>query len=305
MKKILITGASGYIGSNLVQYLKDFSKQQETGYLVDTLSLRKPEWEKTDFTGYDSVIHLAGKAHADISHMTESEQAEYYAVNCDLATRVAERAKEAEVAQFIYMSSVIVYGDSAPVGERRHITKDTEPAPSNFYGDSKRRAEQKLQELADAHFQVALVRSPMVYGPGSKGNFPMLLKMAKRLPIFPDIANERSMIYIGNLTEFLRLLAESKEGGIFLPQNNVYASTTELVSRMAKTLGRKIHCLKILNPAVRLGAAFPGKVGKLVNKAFGSLTIEQGLTGNITGYQIYSLQESIDASVRETSKEQG
>ena len=297
MKRLLIVGASGYIGKNLERYLNNYSGGNQNRYKVETLSLRDRAWEEKDFSGYDSVIHLVGKAHADISRMSEEEQQEYYAVNCDLAVKVASIAKNAGVSQFIYMSSVIVYGDSAGVGKQKHITENTEPAPSNFYGDSKWKAEQELQKLADEHFHIAFVRSPMVYGPESKGNFPMLLKFARRLPVFPKVQNQRSMIYIGNLTEFLRLLAESGLGGIFLPQNASYISTAELVEMIGEAQGRRIHCLRILNLPVLLAGVIPGKVGKMVNKAFGSLTIEQGLTGDIGDYRIYSWEESIRESV--------
>ena len=350
IRKILITGASGYIGSNVIRYLQEYnelhnissacaqkaeSSQRQTEtvqagtpqslttlYQIDTLSLRETDWEEYDFSGYTCVLHLAGKAHADIDKLSEAEKQEYYKVNCDLAVRVAGMAKAAGVPQFIYMSSVIVYGDSAGVGYTKHITAATEPTPANFYGDSKWQAEQELVKLADwkawdgtvgravagekvhcdrnvqdGGFQVAIVRSPMVYGQGSKGNFPMLVKIAERTPIFPKIQNERSMIYIENLTEFLRLLIDSGQGGIYLPQNAEYTTTAEMVHRIGACKGKHIHLMGVMNPFVRLAGACPGKVGKLANKAFGSLTIEQGLTGDITGYQRYSVEESIERSV--------
>ena len=298
MKRILITGASGYIGTHMRQYLAQFMDAGEAAYQVDTLSLRKEGWENHDFTGYDSVLHLAGKAHADISRLSEEARREYKKVNCELAVRAGMLAREAGVPQFIYMSSVIVYGDSARVGKTKHITASTQPAPSNFYGDSKWQAEQGLCELKDAGFQVACVRSPMVYGPRSKGNFPMLVKLAEKLPCFPKIQNERSMIYIDNLTEFLRQLIESGRGGVYLPQNAEYATTAMLVERIAAHKGRKLLITRLLNPFVFLTSVVPGRVGALTNKAFGSLTIEQGLTGEIEDYRICDLEESLVRSLQ-------
>ena len=90
---------------------------------------------------------MTGKAHADIGNLTEEEKQEYYTVNCDLACEAAKKAAEDGAGQYIYLSSIIVYGDSSNGGGAVHITKDTKPAPSNFYGDSKWQAEQKLQAL--------------------------------------------------------------------------------------------------------------------------------------------------------------
>lgn len=310
MKRVLITGAGGYIGTNVRHFLEEYNTSLgRVRYQVDGLSLRDSDWENHDFAGYDTVLHLAGKAHADIAGLSEEEQKEYYKINCDLAVRVAGKAKREGVPQFIYLSSVIVYGDSAPVGKAKHITKELLPAPTNFYGDSKWQAEQKLNALAEEktngtsndadgqRFCVAIVRSPMVYGAGSKGNFPLLIRLAQRTPLFPEISNERSMIYIENLAEFLRLLIESGEGGIYLPQNASYVTTAQMVEKIGGALGKKIFLTKLLNPFVRLAALLPGKVGKMANKAFGSLTIEQGMTGEISGYRIVDLEESIRKSV--------
>ncbi|MBR1930209.1 MAG: NAD-dependent epimerase/dehydratase family protein [Lachnospiraceae bacterium] len=312
MKKILITGAGGYIGTNMIRFLQEFNRQTgasaapDACYLVDTLSLRGNGWESFDFAGYDSVLHLAGKAHADIGGLSKAEQQAYYEINCNLAVRTAAKAKAAGVPQFIYMSSVIVYGDSAGVGKNKHITADTQPSPANFYGDSKWQAERKLCELeqeSQGDFRVAIVRSPMVYGAGSKGNFPMLVKLAAKTPVFPDIHNERSMIYIENLTEFLRLLIESGQGGVFLPQNEAYVTTARMVQAIGGALGRQIRLTKLLKLPVRIASAMPGKLGNMANKAFGSLTVEQGLTGELTGYQICDLEESIRRSVEHGKNE--
>ena len=300
MKKILITGASGYIGSAMTHFLEEYNASSgEKCYLAEGISLRGEEWEKKDFSEYDCILHLAGKAHADIGGLSEEQQKEYYEINCDLAVRVARKAKQQGVPQFIYMSSVIVYGDSAAVGKTKHITEETIPRPSNFYGDSKWKAEQELNALTgegDA-FRVAIVRPPMVYGPGSKGNFRLLLNLARKTPCFPSLKNERSMIYIDNLTEFLRLLIESGEGGIYLPQNESYVTTAQMVSLIGEALEKKIFLCGFFNPFVRLLSLIPGKMGGMVNKAFGSLTIEQGLTGDIVAYRIVDMEESVRRSV--------
>ena len=138
----------------------------------------------------------------------------------------------------------------------------------------------------------------MVYGRDSKGNFPLLVKLADKLPFFPDIGNERSMIYVDNLAEFLRRLIDGGQGGVYLPQNAEYVSTSLMVKCIGESKGKEIHLIKLLNPFVKLASRMPGKLGGMINKAFGSLTIDRETgTGDITGYQIYNLTESIRRSI--------
>lgn len=299
MKKILITGANSYIGNSIKRYFASYQAGHKAErWLTDTVSLRDGAWEQADFSGYDTILHMAGIAHADIGRVSEETKETYYRVNCDLAVRTAKKAQMEGVKQFVYMSSVIVYGDSAPVGKQKNITENTEPAPANFYGDSKYQAELKLRELQTEAFRVAIVRAPMIYGKGSRGNFPMLLKLAKKTPVFPKIQNQRSMLYVENLAEFLRLLTEAGIGGTFFPQNKEYVTTAEMVSLMGEALGRRVRLWRLINPPVKLAAKMPGRLGGMARKAFGSLTIDRELSNReITGYQIFSLEESIRRSI--------
>ncbi len=294
MKKILITGKDSYIGTNVEKYLLNYNANGSgEEYQIDTISQQDRSWEEYDFSTYDVVFDVTGVAHADIDKVTEEEKKTYFEINCDLAVKTAEKAKTEGVKQFIYMSSIIVYGDSAPVGRRKRITRKTEPNPINFYGESKWRAEQKLRPLEDEQFKIAILRSPLIYGKGSRGNYSLLEKLADKTPMFPGIRNERSMIYIENFCEFLRLLVESGRGGLFFPQNKEYSSTSDMVKQIAKSKGRKIWVTRILNPLVYCLACMPGKIGRLTNKAFGSLSYEQEMSLDPEGYQIYNQQESI------------
>ena len=306
MKRILITGINSYIGNSLERYLTMYQKEHnEAAWQIDRISLRDGTWKQVSFVGYDTIFHVAGIAHADIGKVSEEAKAMYYHINCDMAEQAAAKAKAEGVKQFIYMSSVIVYGDSAPVGKRKHITAMTKPDPANFYGDSKYQAELKLQKLQADDFQIAVIRAPMIYGKGSKGNFPMLVRLAAKTCVFPNIQNERSMLYVENLAEFTRRLIEAGIGGIFFPQNAEYVTTAEMVRLIGEMLGRKVRLWRILNPFVVLSSKTPGKIGRLTNKAFGSLTIDTELSSidknhsspNITDYQVYSLKESIKRSV--------
>lgn len=115
------------------------------------------------------------------------------------------------------MSSAVVYGESASIGKSKVINKDTVPSPANFYGASKLQAENGILPLQDENFNVVILRPPTIYGKGSKGNYLVLSKFAKKLPIFPYIKNERSMLYVENLCEFICLMVENEEYGIFYP----------------------------------------------------------------------------------------
>ena len=307
MKRILITGENGYIGNAVIEYLEAYQrKDAEKTWRIRRISLRDDAWRQSSFAGYDTILHLAGIAHADIGRVSEETKAMYYRVNGDLAAQGAAKARAEGVKQFVYMSSVIVYGDSAPVGKQKQITASSAPDPSNFYGDSKYQAELKLEKMRTNTFQVAIIRSPMVYGKGSKGNFPTLVKLASRMPVFPSLENQRSMIYVENLAEFIRLLVEAGIGGVFFPQDEEYVSTVRMVELIGAIFGRKIRFWKFLNPFVKLASKLGGKIGALTDKAFGSLTIDQELSQRkIAGYRIYSLEEGVKRSVERDASHEG
>ena len=270
MKKILITGANSYIGTSIERYLAQWPQQ----YQVDTVDMVDGSWSERSFAGYDAVFHVAGIAHSDTGNVSEERKALYYKVNTDLTVETAKKAKAEGVGQFIFMSSAIVYGDSAPIGQQKVITADTPLAPANFYGDSKVQAEKGILPLNDDDFHVVVLRPPMIYGPGSKGNYPVLSKLAQKLPVFPKVANQRSMLYIGNLAEFVRLMIENREQGIFWPQNGEYSNTTELVRLIANAQGKNILIVPGLGWALKL----LGHATGLVNKAFGSLSYDMELS---------------------------
>lgn len=289
-KSILITGANSYIGESFEAYAKIHYPKLR----IDTVDMMNRSWRKFDFSSYDAVFHVAGIAHADIGSVGKKEKARYYAVNRDLAVETARIAKKSGVKQFVFMSSIIVYGDSAPYGKEKVIDEFTLPSPANFYGDSKWQADQGVRKLGDDSFHVAVLRPPMIYGRGSKGNYPVLAKLAKRLPVFPHVNNQRSMLYIDNLCEFLCLLVLSGEGGVYFPQNAQYSATSELVRMIALAGGRKIHTTKILNGVLALASHMPGKIGTLADKAFGNIIYDQRISQyDGLHYQMYGLEKSI------------
>ena len=292
MKRILITGAGSYIGTNVENYLNKYNAALgKAHYVVDTLSQLEESWRNVSFASYDAIFHVTGIAHADTSKVSEETKALYYRVNCDLAVETAQKAAAEGVKQFIYMSSIIVYGESAPVGGTRRITANTEPAPANFYGDSKLQAERGLSKVEG--IKMVILRPPFIYGKGSKGNYPLLSKLARKLPFFPTIQNERSMLYVENLCEFVRVMIEQEREGIVFPQNSQYTSTSDMVMQIAAVHDKKMLGLGVLNPIVTLLSRVPGKVGRIVNKAFGSLSYDMSMSDIGADYQVYSLAESI------------
>ena len=301
MKKVLITGANSYIGTSFETWIKENHDSIET----DTQDMIGDAWKTRDFSRYTAVFHVAGIAHADVGNATEQEKQLYYKVNTDLTIACAKKAKAEGVKQFIFMSSIIVYGESAGMGKRRVITKDTLPEPANFYGNSKLKAEEGLLKLADESFKVVILRPPMIYGKGSKGNYPLLAKMAKTLPFFPDVQNERSMLYIGNLCKFISLMIENEENGIFFPQNAEYVRTSDMVREIAEAHGRKIYLTRVFNPMLKLlgngvdksnrgnNDGTGCKICSIVNKAFGSLVYEKSMSEYKEMYQVYNYKQSI------------
>ena len=252
--KILITGAGSYIGMCFEEYMKNFPD-----YQVDTLDMLDENWGNKDFSSYDSIYHVAGIAHRK---ETEENAHLYYEVNRDLVLKVAEKAKKENVKQFVFLSSMSVYGVEEGV-----ITKDTPPAPKSNYGKSKIEAEELLEKLRSDDFKIAVMRPPMVYGDGCKGNYQMLVKFAKMLPVFPDYENKRSMIHVDNLSRFVKNLIDENKDGLFFPQDENYVCTCKMVKEIGNGMGKNIKLLKIMNPAVSILKKFTTQ-GK---KAFGDL----------------------------------
>ena len=294
-KKVLITGKDSYIGQAFLAYAQ---KYYLNNLDIEELDVIGDQWKEKDFSCYDVVYHVAGIAHADVGNVSDETRKKYYMVNTDLAVEVAQKAKEDGVKEFIFMSSMIIYGESAPYGNAKIITKNTIPTPANFYGDSKLQADVAVRNLADDNFKVIVLRPPMIYGKESKGNYPILAKLAKILPVFPDADNQRSMLYIENLCELLCqliLIREIKQNAtVLIPQNAEWTKTSDMVEEIARANGKRSIKLKLLRLAIYAGGKVPGKISGLVNKAFGNncyaheMSVYKGLD-----YQKVSFSESI------------
>lgn len=280
-KKIAITGLNSYIGSSFENWIAQWPNQ----YDIEKISLRTEEWMEQDFSRYDVILHVAGIAHVT---NTSGKDEIYDKINRELAEKVAAKAKSSHVKQFIFLSSMIIYGTDEQIDQNKVITMETPPNPSDVYGKSKLMADMSLQKLGSASFKVAIVRVPMVYGPNCKGNFSKLLKLAKYSPIFPDIQNQRSMIYIYHLCQFFKDIIDNEKHGIFFPQNKEYAATKDIMRIIASMYNRKIRFISFFNPVIKIIA----KKVRLLNKMLGSKVYDKSLSGDFS-YCFESFEESI------------
>lgn len=276
MKNILITGKNSYIGTSLGNWLM----RESDKYKVDTVDMKDGSWKEKDFSEYDVVFHVAGIAHIK---ETSDNQDLYYKVNRDLAYETAQKAKQDGVEQFIFLSSMSVYGIETGV-----IDKNTHLKPSGAYGKSKIEAEGLINKLQDDSFTIATLRPPMVYGKDCRGNYPRLVGLALETPIFPKVDNKRSMIYIDNLSEFVKQLIDNRSGGLFFPQNAEYVNTSEMVRLIAEAHGKRMVMTKLFNPLLRLLNV------STVNKVFGDLVYDMSMSDYVSDYGVCGFRESIE-----------
>ena len=293
MKRVLITGANSFVGTNIEQWLM----KSPEDFQVDTVDTMNDAWKQADFSKYDAVFHVAGIAHVD----PKPEMAPlYYKVNRDLTLEIAKWAKEHGVKQFIYMSSRIVYRASKSM-KGNVTTIETEPDPNDFYGDSKLQAEKGLVNLNDNvnSMKVVILRPPMIYGPGNKGNLPRLAWLATKTPVFPAWHNKRSMLHVYNLAEFVKQIILREMEGTFFPQNAEYADTVEIVRQFAKEHGHKIWISRLFNPFVWLGSFFLPAIPKM----FADSYYVQEMSQYDFDYQVISFKESLKGlDVRKTMR---
>lgn len=228
MKKVLIIGANSYIGQSFQEYIKT---NKINDLETSLASASDGSWNKLDFSKYDTVLHLSAIVHKkEKKNMKEL----YFKVNYDLAVEIAKKAKSSCVKHFIFMSTAAVYGNISGA-----IIKETLPNPSTFYGMSKLAAERDILNLQDAEFKVAVLRPPMVYGEGCKGNYTKLVKAAKYLFLFPKYHNKRSAISVSKLIQELIEIINNRSAGIYLPQDKEYLDTCSLLMNERKKLGKK------------------------------------------------------------------
>ena len=256
MKHVLIAGTQSYIGDSFKKYLEQWPEEYTVTELETKGLMPSPEM----FEKIDTIFCVAGIAHIK---ETEENRHLYFDVNRDLVVDIAKNAKTAGVKQFILLSSMSVYG--LEVGK---ISKTTTPAPTSAYGKSKLEADEEIKQLEDNSFKFCCLRPPMVYGKGCKGNYQSLRAFALKSPIFPQYDNKRSMIYIGNLCEFVKEAIDEEKQGLFFPQNAEYTRTSDMVREIAECNGKKITLTRAFNWAITICGL------GVVKKVFGDLVYE-------------------------------
>ncbi len=283
--KIMLIGVGGYIGTKFTEYI---NKNYPT-WQIDAVDSRNGAWKNADFRNYDAVYNVSGLAHANARMGSEDQ---YYAVNGQLPIDVAAKAKVEGVPLFIQMSSMIVYGDMSALGEEKVISFQTIPAEPTIYGKSKMMAERGLEKLNDDKFSVAIIRPPLIYSENARDNFPRLVNYAKTMPIFPNIHNQQSMIYVDNLCELVRLIIENKQKGIFYPQQECYIETSKIVKDIANSVNNRMLLTRIFNPILKILSKYE-RFG-FIHKAFGSITYQMEMSNHFEGkYRVVSYEESI------------
>jgi nucleoside-diphosphate-sugar epimerase len=261
MKKILVTGANGFIGHNLYKNLikLNYSVKGTTRNL-DTVLINydtkyisvgnidaKTNWDHA-LEGVDCVIHCAGKAHV----INKKDELDIYcAINKEGTKHLAEQAVKAKVKRLIFLSSVKVNGESTGnFDDPKIFTNDDTPNPQDNYAISKFEAEQALWEIASkTNLEMVIVRLPLVYGKDVKGNLKRLIKLINfKIPLpFADIKNKRSLIGIDNLADVLVRCIEhpNAAGKTFLVSDGEDLSTSELINIIASGMNRSVKLFRL------------------------------------------------------------
>jgi UDP-glucose 4-epimerase len=263
MAKILIIGANSFVGINY----RKFSQFKD----IDEISLRDKRPEDINFSGYDVVLHLAA-----IVHQTKKiSEKEYLSINRDLCLEVAASAKKNGVRQFVFLSTVKVYGDFCPNHDIRN--ENSVCFPDDSYGRSKLAAEIGLRKLEDRDFVISIIRTAIVYGEGVRANMISLIKLIETIPLLPfkNTLNKRNYTYTGNLAGFIDQAIIERASGVFIAMDSNAISTTELVSYLSKSLGKKVILFKIPGIFLRLGCRYMPSV---FERLYGSLEFDNSKT---------------------------
>lgn len=282
---VLISGKDSQIGNRIEDWLNKCP--DSSNYQVKQLDVITDAWKEYDFSHVDVVVHVAA-----IVHRPDCNDWNLYKkVNAVLPVEIACKAKAQGVKQFVFLSTMAVFGMGKKLNNKV-IDKNTIPSPNSMYGRSKYLAEQELIKLDDDGFRITIVRPPNVYGGNRNDYVYKISKLVKYLPIIPLAYNnvKQSMIYIDNLTELIRLLIHECKAGIFMPQDPHAVSTVELVSSIKRALGQPVRKSSILGLFVRLFHFIP-----FVEKVYGGVMYSEEMS-IIEGvnYNCHTLDQSLN-----------
>jgi len=268
--KILITGENSFVGRSFLGY--------STYKDVSEISLIKHTPESIDFKMYDVVIHLVAIVH----QKKTIPESQYFIINRDLCLKVAELAKMAGVKQFIFLSTVKVYGKfisgSEPWNEQSLCL------PEDAYGKSKYEAELALKKLEDSNFTVSIIRTPLVYGEDVRANMLSIMKLVKRTRILPfkNVNNRRNFTGAENLVSYIDRIIEKRASGIFIAMDEKAISTSELVKMISENLGKKVILFKIPDFIVKGGMAV---LPSIFDRLYGSFEMDNSRTLKVLDFK--------------------
>jgi nucleoside-diphosphate-sugar epimerase len=285
--KILITGATGFVGAALCRRMRDEGWQVRGAVRSLSDHERLPRgveavpvgsigpatvWADA-MAGVDIVVHLAARTHVTREKAPDPLKA-YRSINVEGTDRLARDAAESGVKCFIYLSSVKVNGE----GKAAPYTELDVPAPEDPYGISKWEAEQALHRIADkTGMELVIIRPPLVYGPGVKANFLDLITIVKRgIPLpFAGVNNRRSLIYLGNLVDAIISVCIHPDaaGRTYLVSDGADVSTPELVRNIAGALGRPARLFSFSAHFMRFAGKLLGKTSA-IERLLGSLAVD-------------------------------
>lgn len=293
--RIVVTGASGFVGVPTCRLLAEAGhrviaagRTPPAGLGALRIEFRQipdfadPSACDTALAGADVVVHLAGRAH--VGARDPDAGALYHRGNVEVTERLAEAAVRHSIKRFVMVSSIKVNGEATT---DRPFRADDPPAPEDDYGRTKLLAEQSLQRTAGDRMPWVIIRPPLMYGPGVKGNFVRLMRIARaRLPVpFGSITNRRDLLYVDSLADLILCVIDhpAAVGRVFLVRDGEPVSTPALHTAIASSLGVRAHIWpcppSLLETAGRL-ASKTGEVRRLV----GNLEIDDSETRAVLGW---------------------
>jgi nucleoside-diphosphate-sugar epimerase len=315
MKSVLVTGASGFVGKRLCEYLEDkgFNVTRAVRYAdgasKNTCSVGSvgpdSNWNKA-VTGIDVVVHLAARVHI-VKDDTPDPLADYRRVNVGGTKKLALTAVRAGVKRFIYVSTIKVNGE-ATFGHA-FLSSDT-PHPVDDYARSKLEAEDTLRRIAaDTGLEIVIVRPPLVYGPGVRANFLRLFDWIDRGIPFPfrHVANSRSLVALDNLVDLLTLCVThpAAAGKVLLVSDDEDVSTTELIRRISGHMGKRVRLIAIPVTILRATARVFGKQA-IIERLTGSLQVDICYTRELLNWRpLVTLDEALRETVTWYQAKQG
>lgn len=316
VKSVLVTGASGFIGRAVC------ARVAREGWTVRA-ALRKPQDLPSDVESIvvgevngetdwghalpdiESVVHLAARAHV-LREKAADPLAEFRKINTEGTLNLARQAAAAGVGRFVYVSSIGVNGNQTFATP---FTEVDELKPHDLYAVSKFEAEQGLHEIAaNTGMELVIIRPPLVYGPGVKGNFARLVQWVRKgVPLpFGALQNRRSLLALDNLASFVALCADPAKSPqaaneVFLISDGEDVSTAELIRRVARAYGRKAHLLPVPPAWMRFGARLLGK-SAVADRLLGSLVIDSSKARQLLGWRpVVTMDEQLRKMARDAA----